>query len=201
MLRTTTLFTCLCGAFFACGGESAGDAGADDQSDSTSEDSGDEASTEGEDSSGTDDSSDSSDTGDSGGGEQLPPTDSNALLTWLADGEYTGWAAESGPHPSDGPHFGNVRTFLNAALDGSFEAGADMHPAGSAAVKELYGDGGQVLGWSVSVKLDADSAGGDNWYWYEKFNDTVYADGAGDSLCTGCHSGGKDFVLSPYPLQ
>ena len=193
MLKSTILITCVGTVLLACGGETAGDADAGGQDDMTGDDSSTEASSGGE------ESSDSS--GGTGGGEQLPPTDSEALLSWLEDGSYSGWAAESAVHESDGPHFGGVRAFVNTALDDSLASGADAHPAGSAAVKELYGDGGQILGWSVSVKLEADSADGDNWYWYEKFNDSIFADGPGEGLCTGCHSGGEDFFLSPYPLQ
>ena len=62
--------------------------------------------------------------------------------------------------------------------------------------------GGTRLGWAVMVKVQADSAGGDGWYWYETFDGAVYADGTGEGLCTGCHSGGgTDFFLSPFPLQ
>jgi hypothetical protein len=137
-----------------------------------------------------------------GGDDQpLPPTNGAELLPWLEAGEYLGWTAESGVHPSSGPHFGDVRTFVNDALLGSLEAGAAAHPAGAAAVKELYGAGGTVLGWSVEVKLQADSAGGDGWYWYERYQDSVYADGTGEGICTGCHGGGNDYVLSPFPLQ
>jgi hypothetical protein len=138
----------------------------------------------------------------SGGGEQpRPPTNGAELVPWLAAGEYLDWQAESGVHPSNGPHFGGVRTFVNDVLHASLEAGATSHPQGSAAVKELYGAGGTVLGWSVTVKVQADSAGGDGWYWYEGYQDDVYADGTGDGSCTGCHGGGDDYVLSPFPLQ
>jgi hypothetical protein len=142
------------------------------------------------------------DSGSSGGGEQsLPPTNGPELVPWLEAGAYLDWAAESGVHPSSGPHFGGVRTFVNDVLLGSLEAGAASHPVGSAAVKELYGAGGTVRGWSVEVKVQADSAGGNGWYWYEGYQGDVYADGTGAGICTGCHGGGNDYVLSPFPLQ
>lgn len=142
------------------------------------------------------------DTGSTGEQPQsLPPTSGAELVPWLAAGEYLEWAAESGVHPSSGPHFGGVRTFVNDVLYASLEAGAASHPVGAAAVKELYGAGGTVLGWSVEVKVAADSAGGDGWYWYEGYQDDVYADGTGEGICTGCHGGGNDYVLSPFPLQ
>lgn len=133
--------------------------------------------------------------------QPLPPTNGVELLPWLEAGEYLGWAAESGVHASSGPHGGGVRTFVNDVLLASLAAGSDSHPEGAAAIKELYGDGGTVIGWAVEVKLQADSAGGDGWYWYERFQDSVYADGTGEGICTGCHSGGNDYVLSPFPLQ
>lgn len=71
-------------------------------------------------------------------------------------------------------------------------------------VKDLY-TGAEVSGWAVAVKTAATSADGDNWYWYEIFGpdccDEAVADGKGLPGCKGCHSGGNDFVLSPYPLQ
>ena len=146
--------------------------------------------------------------GDAGGDDSampvdgpIPQGDTNALLNWLDGGGYADWPAESAVHVGGGPHFGDVRTFLNEALIESLEAGADEHPAGSATVKELYGSGASVLGWSVSIKLDDDSAGGDNWFWYEYYEGNVLADGDGIAVCTGCHGGGTDYVLSPFPLQ
>ena len=41
-----------------------------------------------------------------------------------------------------------------------------------------------------------DAEGGDGWYWYEIYNDDVIADGQGLGLCTGCHGGGTDFILT-----
>ena len=57
-----------------------------------------------------------------------------------------------------------------------------------------------MLGWAVMVKTSA-AQGGDSWYWYEIYNGNIFADGEGVGLCTGCHSGGQDFFLSPWPLQ
>lgn len=132
------------------------------------------------------------------------PTDPAALQQWLAAGSYSTWQSESKPHPSEGPHGGDVRTFLSADLAASLAAGTD-HPAGAAAVKELYGDGPAVMGWAVSIKLAPDSADGDNWFWYEVFttDPTGIADyqGAGLDLCTDCHVAGDDYVLIPFPLR
>lgn len=154
------------------------------------------------------------DSGGTGGlaGEELPapddeadpddvPSDSEALLAWLAAEPYLDWPAESAIHGSTGPHFGNVRTWVNPLLLESLEQGAAQHPAGSAAVKELYGSGDERLGWAVSVKLAEDSEDGEQWYWYEWYNGGLIAQGDGISLCTGCHRGGSDFVLTPFPLQ
>ena len=129
------------------------------------------------------------------------PTDSAALQDWLEGFGYLDWDGESAVHPSTGPHFGGVRTFLEPSLVASLQAGNDSHPAGAATVKELYADGDVLLGWSVSIKLADDSAGGDNWYWYEFFDGGVLADAEGLSVCTGCHGGGTDYVLTPFPLQ
>jgi hypothetical protein len=149
----------------------------------------------------TADATTSSESGEStGAAADVPPTGAAALLPWLEAGEYLDWTAESAPHGSAGPHFGTVRTFVNGPLFDSLTAGSDPHPLDAAAVKELYGDGNEVLGWSVTVKV-ADGTGGDTWYWLEYYSGTTYADGVGDSLCTGCHEAGTDHVRSPYPLQ
>jgi hypothetical protein len=133
------------------------------------------------------------------------PTSSAELFAWLQAGRYRGFAAESGVHPSAGPHGGSVRTFVNEALAASLAAGNASHPAGAAAVKELYAsDRSTLTGWAVEVKLDDDSAGGAGWYWYEVFSTTDGSrpiEGAGNSACTGCHAQGRDYVRIPFPLQ
>jgi len=130
-----------------------------------------------------------------------PPTNAAELLTWLEAGMYLDWPAESAVHGSSGPHFGDVRTYVNDALLDSLEAGNATHPMGAATVKELYGDAAMPQGWSVNVKV-ADGMGGDTWYFYEYYNGTTYGDGVGDGTCTGCHGAGSiDFFKSPFPLQ
>lgn len=123
------------------------------------------------------------------------------MRDWLAAGSYLGWAAESAPHASSGPHFGTVRVFVNDRLFDSFAAGLPAHPAGAATVKELYGNGSELMGWSVMVKVEDDSDGGRGWYWFERFNTTEFANGRGVRLCTGCHAAGQDFIRIPFPLR
>ena len=131
----------------------------------------------------------------------IPEEGGNALLEWLDGRGYFAWEGESAPHGSDGPHFGTVRTYLDPTLLESLEAGNAEHPAGAATVKELYGGGDDLLGWSVSLKREDESDGGNNWYWFEIYQGDVLADGDGLSICTGCHGGGTDYVLTPFPLQ
>lgn len=128
------------------------------------------------------------------------PTSEAALMPWLESGAYQSWLAESGVHASAGPHFGGVRTYVDDCLAASLDAAATEHPLGSATIKELYGTGEEILGWSVMVKV-ASGSGGDTWYWFERYQNTVYADEVGAGLCTGCHGAGVDFVLTPWPLQ
>ena len=132
------------------------------------------------------------------------PTSGNDLFAWLQADSYSGWEAEAAVHKSGGPH-GDVRTFVNETLGASLAGGGVTHPVGAAAVKELYG-GEDLIGWAVSVKTQADSAGGDGWYWYEILSTTSsdgpVADGNGVGLCKGCHSGGGvDYVLIGYPFE
>ena len=120
------------------------------------------------------------------------------LADWLALAEYQAWPAEADVHDSTGPHFGDVRTFLSPALAQSLEDGNDQHPMGAATVKELYGTGDVVLGHAVMVRV-SDGGGDRAWYWYEDFEGSVFADGRGEGLCSGCHEAGIDFVLTPWP--
>ncbi|MEW6331717.1 MAG: hypothetical protein AB1560_09680 [Pseudomonadota bacterium] len=130
-----------------------------------------------------------------------PPPGGTALEAWLKAGRYKTWRSESGPHASQGPHFGKVRAWLNPVLFESLQARTRQHPPGAVAVKELYGEGETVQGWSVAIKTAADSAGGSNWYWYEIFQNKVIKDGQGILLCRGCHFTGNDYVLTPWPLK
>jgi len=131
------------------------------------------------------------------------PTGAAALLPWLQAKSYASWKAESKVHMSAGPHGGNVRTYLSPEIEPSF-GGMSEHARCSALVKELYGNGtSQITGWAVSVKVDSSSQSGQGWYWYEliSMGGNPVADGKGVTLCTSCHSGGRDYVLSPTPLQ
>jgi len=148
----------------------------------------------------TETTGDATDTSDSEtAGPAGVPTNSAELLPWLEANSYSSWTAESDVHASTGPH-GEVRTYINANLETSLMGGGD-HSEGAASVKELY-SGGTLIGWAVMVKIQADSDGGNGWYWYEKLNDDVIADGNGDGTCTGCHSSGSaDFFKTVYPLE
>lgn len=139
--------------------------------------------------------------GAGGAAGQGIPTTAAALLPWLQQGNYSSWKAESAKHASMGPHFGGVRTFMNESLNESLAANATSHKKGAAAVKELFGMGETVLGWAVWVKLEDDSAMGQNIYWYEFYQDQTFADGTGVGGCTNCHAAGSDYFRSNFPLQ
>lgn len=124
------------------------------------------------------------------------------LRAYLDQGAYKQFPVEPAVHAGTGPHGGNVRTYLTPALDASLKAGVTEHPRCAAAVKELYGGGTiTVTGWAVSVKASETSNNGANWYWYEltstRPGSTPGFAGYGLSLCTSCHRGGKDYVLTP----
>ena len=143
---------------------------------------------------------------------EIPPLGDAALSEWLQAGNYLGWRSEPEQHDSAGPHFGDVRTFINDTLSSSLEL---VPPStslrqGSAAVKELFGSSGtEVRGWAVMIKVEENSDGGNGWYWYERFGNSVFADGQGVRGCTGCHSTStmthvsRDFFLSSgsFPSQ
>jgi len=112
--------------------------------------------------------------------------------------EYTSWKAEPTPHAS--PIHDRVRVFFNPALEASLRAGNAAHPSGSIVVKELYDMSDALVGHAVGVK-DKDNSTAEAWVWYESFlkdnEPAVY--GRAHSACTGCHSQGKDFVISALP--
>ena len=134
------------------------------------------------------------------------PTKATDLQKWLVAAHYKQWPHESKTHESDGPHGDAVKTFVSPSLVASLGANATAHSRGAAAVKELYDKAGKHMGWAVSVKVAADSASGNGWYWYEVFSTVEGAkapyQGVGVKLCRECHSeGGVDQVLIPFPLQ
>lgn len=140
---------------------------------------------------------------------EVVPADAAGLFDYLKSGSYKSFRArESTTHPSAGPHTKvglPVRVFMNEKLDQSLQSGNAQHPEGAAVVKEMFTESGDLRGWAVAIKTDADSDEGKGWYWYEVKSTTdnrrPVAAAKGVSLCTGCHIAGQDFVLSQYPLQ
>jgi len=141
----------------------------------------------------------------SGIANETPPADGSKLYSWLSDGNYKNWVRESEKHRSAGPHPSAVIAYLNSTLEQSLASESESHPVGSAAVKELFNSAGELNGWAVSIKTDADSQSGKGWFWYEILgtepDSRVVANGNGVPLCFGCHTPGKDFVLIPFPLK
>jgi len=135
------------------------------------------------------------------------PTEPQALNQFLQAGSYKNWPKESRPQDARaGAHpGGQIRAWLSPALAKSLADGAKSHPAGSATVKEMFDASGKLRGWSVGVKTAADSAGGKNWFWYEVESTAPGAKPAYVGLnaqpCSACHSTGRDFVLTPFPLR
>jgi hypothetical protein len=148
-----------------------------------------------------------------GGTFGLIPTDKQELFEFLIAGDYKSFPAkESGMHASNGPHsiegkFGfPVRTYLNATINDSLEAGNTTHPKGSGIVKEMFSKAGELEGFAVSVKTQDDSDGGNGWFWYEVTSvedpGALVANGNGVPLCFGCHASSRsDFVLTDFPLK
>jgi hypothetical protein len=145
---------------------------------------------------------------------QQPPRGASAVEAWLAEGDYKGWNCEPAVHEarSPSPHgFNRIcsNDLLSATVSGPW-------PQGAAAVKELYTslDATTPAGYSVYLKTADDSAGGANWYWYERLPPAdavkfglpeLVADGLGDtgnakSICVSCHvAAGTDAEHTPSP--
>lgn len=145
---------------------------------------------------------------------QTPPMGTDAEISaWIAAGHYKSWKCESSAHParSPSPHGAN-RICNNAALTGT---ASGLYPVGAASVKELLvTDGGTAItGYAIGLKIVAGASTGASWYWYEKNEGTLIANGKGDKMgtesavCTGCHQGagsdamhsGRDFVYTQVP--
>ena len=137
-----------------------------------------------------------------------------AVEAWIKEGSYKTWKCETSVHPSRNPSPHGMNRICSNDLTSSF-SGAGERPMGSAGVKELYDkEGKTIVGIAVYVKTTPSSAGGSNWYWYERVpleseapHDAkgIVADGLGASgpakeICVGCHAGaGSDAAHTPSP--
>jgi hypothetical protein len=127
---------------------------------------------------------------------QLPPTHSDDVERWLAARYFDDWTCEPEPTAkTDGAkaihvHGGKSRVCSNALLAKSARSGDGEFPKGVASVKEIYDDAGKVTLTAVSVKIAAQSADGQGWYWWEG----AMNNGVGAKVCVGCHgaSGSDD---------
>lgn len=133
---------------------------------------------------------------------QTPPSGAAELATWLAAGHYLAWHCEAAGHPARSPSaHGRNRICNNAALHA---ATGDRFPTGAASVKELLDASDAIVGYAVARK-DGDGTDGGNWYWFERFGTTIYADGPGTTggartICVDCHSHAtRDFVYTVVP--
>lgn len=122
---------------------------------------------------------------------ELPPTNAAAMERWLAMGYYLDWVCETEPDAkTEGAsaihvHGAATRVCSNVLLAASVAPGTTgQFPAGVAAVKEVFDADEELVATVVSVKTQADSAAGDNWYWYGGPG----TEGFGIAGCTGCHS-------------
>ncbi len=150
------------------------------------------------------------------GDPQTPPIGRVAIEDWLERGDYQAWACEPGIHPARDPSPHGFNRICSNDLIAQNAGGTGIWPAGAAAVKELYASmtATTPIGVAVYLKQASDSAGGANWYWYERVpldseaphdaNGTV-ADGPGSTgsakdICVGCHvAAGADPAHTPSP--
>lgn len=158
---------------------------------------------------------------------QTPPQGAAQVEAWLKTGAYKDWQCEAAVHEARSPSPHGFNRICSNDLISANATGQGAWPKGAAAVKELYTslDASAPAGYSVYLKTADDSAGGANWYWYERLPPAdatrlglpeVVADGMGDSgnaksICVGCHvaagtdaahtpsAGGRDQVYTPVP--
>jgi hypothetical protein len=113
-----------------------------------------------------------------------------ALTAWLTRGDYKAWACESAAMAArpNGAH-GRNRICSNRLTQTN--TGGE-YAVDAASVKELYGSGDQIIGYAVSRHIKPGTSP-DTWYWFEISGGSLFADGVGVGLCSGCHSAaGKD---------
>ncbi len=130
----------------------------------------------------------------------IVPADPTAMRGWLLAFAYRGWAPQTDIRAT-GEH-GGERLYFNRTLAASWQAGAQEHPVGSAAVRELYEDDLKTLkGFAVMHKIGPSGPTGEGWFWYEIFGADPEAEPTVAQTaargCVGCHSHAVDFVHSP----
>lgn len=128
------------------------------------------------------------------------PADPAAIRGWLQAFTYRSWTPMT-PIRATGEH-GGERLYFNTTLAASLQAGAQDHPIGSAAVRELYaGDLETLKGFALMHKTGPSGDLGEGWYWYEIFGTTAASEPTvaepAARGCVGCHSHAVDFVHSP----
>jgi len=134
------------------------------------------------------------------------PDQSDALLAFLERKQYADWSKETEVHPSAGPHGAGVRVYYSPNAAVALQHGARTFPVGAASVKELITSDGALYGYSVWVKVQDDSDGGNGFFWYERIrrshgSDAVYGNARGSRVCVDCHSAGNDYSLSTLPFE
>lgn len=134
------------------------------------------------------------------------PTNPDELLAFLKEGKYKDFPVyDTEMRPSDVSHH-KMKIFYDKAVSDLLAAGNKEHPAGSTIVKEQYGpDNDELTGWSVMVKTQDTSDGGQGWFWYEVIEENgeitklPVEPGNGQAACSSCHTVGKDFVRGAPP--
>ena len=130
---------------------------------------------------------------------QSAPTSAAALSAWLQTGVYKQWHCENqasektGGDPAIHVH-GVNRVCVNDAVSN----GAKPYAAGATTVKEVH-TGGAVTKLYVAVKTQADSAGGQGWYWYDGAPGETGNGSNGRVACVGCHSAAGADANHPGP--
>ncbi len=134
------------------------------------------------------------------------PKGSKKLIRWLRDGTFRDtFRPEPAAHSSQGPHGGTVRTWYSPVLVDDLDQGREVFSRGAVMVKELFrqGDGSEPPeGYAVMIKTGrGDTVKRKAWRYYETFDITRNKwdyKGKGKRLCSDCHSGGTDYLLSGF---
>ncbi len=135
-------------------------------------------------------------------------TSEEEITKFFIDQTFVSWFGHSEvqtPQSSSSPH-GDMKTFINPALQESMNDFDESHPVGSIAAKELYlSNSSEVSGYLYAEKISEGTAA-NTWLWYEDLNlsedNGVEVYGRGVANCSGCHGdeglGPQDYILIDF---
>ena len=144
---------------------------------------------------------------------QTPAVGEAETAAWLETGSFRNWTCEPEVHRARSPSPHGFNRICSNDVISRNASGSGEWPVGAAAVKQIYDRLTDTTpsGYAVYLKLDPESRGGKNWYWWEKLSGRKTISGVGRSECIGCHGdagstdmalpGARDLVFTPVGTE